>query len=226
MASETKKRKMPNHAEVNSMINIAQSYIHWADAQMSRYNLEIIPSDIMGSKVFHINERNGRNIGYVEMMIIIDDKYKYKTRSQRGVSGNSIYIASLEINEEFQGRGLATFLILYGLSKLYEKNPSYTYLTLEDASEGVYKIKGNIYSELGFVPEGHIKLSNNQKRILPITADGAKSQSFEHLFKAIYPVQIPKLEAKLRRFQGGRKATHSKRRVHRRYKKRLTRRKL
>jgi len=194
-------------------------YTEWFENVLNSDQFRIVTQPISPQEFQFTIVKNDTQemVGTTKLHIFLNEEYSSRMlRSKRKLTVNGMYISWIEINDKFQGRGLATKLLLYAICNVYAVVPhNYTYITLEDATDSnLMSMDKNIYNRLGFVPAGHVALSNIKGEMKSINADGAKITTIDHLFKTIVPKTIVPIKI------GG-----GKRKIHRCYKKRTVKRK-
>ena len=62
-----------------------------------------------------------------------------------------VHIPWIHVEEAYQGHGIASLLLLYGLLFEHEQHPRVEFATLDDDSDRSNSISGNIYERIGYV---------------------------------------------------------------------------
>jgi hypothetical protein len=184
-------------ANTHPLKEIAQWYVH---AVTRRYENEytFIESNLnseTGHK-YEIQTVDGREVGNC-IIYTGNDTIPSQTRAKTEHNRNTISVTWLGINNEFLRKGLGTVLLLYGICKLYIRNPVYTYVTLDDDTSGVHSPhdRNHIYTRLGFVlRNGMLELSNNGKTPKGAIQGPERITTIAHMIGAIVPKMITRLE--------------------------------
>ena len=87
------------------------------------------------------------------------------TRNTQEQLHNTFNISEIAVSKPYQGNGLGSLLLIYGMCYLKINNPNIVYVTVEDGSVRRKHMRGNIYGELGFVTDSHTSIRNSNSNL-------------------------------------------------------------
>ena len=132
------------------------------------YNVEITHLDREEPTVIFIMYKEYRynRIGSLVIRIREDMlKTGRVTRNTQEQLHNTFYISDISVDERYQGKGVGSLLLIYGMCYLKINNPNIVYVTLDDVSKHRKRMRDNFYGTLGFVTESHTAIRNSDSNL-------------------------------------------------------------
>ena len=159
---------------------------------------------------FLLNSKNGEEVGIISVSNTTHMYLPYTTRAsfrdeykERRKEDDAIWIAWLSISGGgFQGTGLGTALLFYGICKTYLRAPGAKYIKLDDDSDRSKFVNKNIYHSLGLVNVGLVSFKDISVKgayaeiELGKNADNSKEGSITTFFDVAYPTYLGKYHNK------------------------------
>ena len=132
------------------------------------YDIQITHLDREEPAVIFIMYKEYRNNRIGSLVIRIREdmlKTGRLTRNTQDQLHNTFYISDINVSKPYQGKGVGSLLLIYGMCYLKINNPNIVYVTLDDASKYRKHMKSNIYGKFGFVTESHTSIYNNNSNL-------------------------------------------------------------
>jgi ribosomal protein S18 acetylase RimI-like enzyme len=115
------------------------------------YDIQITHLDHEEPTVIFIMYKEYRNNRIGSLVIRIREdmlKTGRVTRNTQEQLHNTFYISDINISESYQGKGVGSLLLIYGMCYSKINNPNIVYVTLDDGSKYRKHMRSNIYGKL------------------------------------------------------------------------------
>ena len=147
-------------ASNNPLVQIAEEYTEHITKKFRESGYIIEPTqpaeDIYR---YTIKTDDNQDVGHVEIASFVGEQISGPiTRRGESFISHALKVLYLAIEQDYQRKGLATKLLLYGICDLYARNPVYIGLILDDDTDtNINKLNiKHIYTRLGIMPRNDL----------------------------------------------------------------------